>query len=104
MRRKEYAILSIIGYTGDQEICRAVGEIVLVNLLGFFSGIVISVVVGLILHISIFAPKGLSLSVLNIDTLMRCFCVPLFATIVSIIPIWKLIIEMNAVSILEGRG
>lgn len=104
MRRKEYAILSIIGYTRDQEIGRAVGEIVLVNLLGFFSGIAISVVVGLILHISIFAPKGLSLSVLNIDTLMRCFCVPLFATIVSIIPIWKLIIEMNAVSILEGRG
>ena len=104
MRRKEYAILSVIGYTSDQAVGRAVGEIVLVNLSGFFAGIALSVALGLLLHIGFFAPKGLSLSVLNPDILLRCSCVPLFATLAGIIPVWNLLKKADAISILEGRG
>jgi ABC-type lipoprotein release transport system permease subunit len=103
-RRSEFGILSAIGYTQSQIINWAFAEISLVNLAGFLAGLLLSAVAVLALSVSLFVPKGLSLMAIDPLNLLRCGCVPLFTTLFSIIPIWRMLRSLDAASVLEGQA
>lgn len=102
-RRGEFAILNAIGYTEPQIIRRAFAEISLVNLGGLGAGLLLSALAGLLLNTFFFWPKGLAMAVFEAEPLLASLCVPLFTTLFSVIPVWRMVRELDAVKVLEGQ-
>ncbi len=102
-RRGEQGILCAIGYTEMQIVSRAFAEISLVNLAGLGAGLLAATLSGLLMNTMFFLPKGLSLQVLAAESLLGSFCVPLFTTLFSVIPVWRMLRGLDAASVLEGR-
>lgn len=101
-RRNEFGILSAIGYTSQKIINRVFHEILWINLLGFVLGILLSVFIGLLLNLFIFIPKGIPLLLIKQVYMIEAVCVPLFACIFSLLPIWKMMEDLDPVAIIEG--
>lgn len=102
-RRSEFGILSAIGFTLRQVIIRAFAEIMAVNLAGLAAGVLLSAIAVLALNAMLFAPKGLMLPVLDTEALLKSCCAPLFTTLFSIIPVWRMLKGLDAAGILEGQ-
>jgi putative ABC transport system permease protein len=101
-RRSEFGILSAIGYTSQKIINRIFNEILWINMAGFALGILLSVFIGLLLNLFIFIPKGLPLLLVKQEYMIEAVCVPLFACIFSLIPIWNIMEDLDPVAIIEG--
>lgn len=101
-RRNEFGILNAIGYSSQKIINRVLNEIVWLNITGYLLGIFLAIFMGLLLNFFIFIPKGLPLLLLKQEYLVETLCVPLFACIFSLIPIWKIMQDLDPVAIIEG--
>ncbi|MCX8130490.1 MAG: ABC transporter permease [Clostridia bacterium] len=101
-RRNEFGLLWAIGFSRIQVVNRVFIEISGMNLAGLIAGIIISVVFGWILRIYIYLPGGQNLYLFSLDSIIKALCVPLFATLFSIIPIWRMLRKLDPVSIIEG--
>lgn len=102
-RRCEFGLLNAIGYSKQQVINRAFGEISGMNAIGFAAGIVLSLLAGSIISGVSYAPRGQILQAWNLDYLMRAACIPLFVTVFSIVPVWRMLNKLDPISIIE-RG
>jgi putative ABC transport system permease protein len=101
-RRSEFGILSAIGYTSQKIINWVFNEILWINMAGLTLGILLSVFIGLLLNLFIFIPKGLPLLLVKREYMIEAVCVPLFASIFSLFPIWKMMEDLDPVAIIEG--
>lgn len=103
-RRSEFGILSAMGYTGNQIIGRAFSEIAFMNAAGLAAGILMALAAGGILNLVSFIPRGQPLELWSLDYLVKAACVPLFVVLFSIIPVWRLLKELDPVTMIEGVG
>jgi putative ABC transport system permease protein len=101
-RRSEFGILSAIGYTSQNIFKQVFNEIVWINIAGVTLGIFASVFIGLLLNLFIFIPIGLPLLLVKPDYMIEAVCVPLFACIFSLLPIWRIMEDLDPVAIIEG--
>lgn len=101
-RQSEFGILNAIGYSKQQVVNRALVEISGMNAIGFISGILISVLAGKMIDMVSYAPRGLILHVWYMNYLMIAACIPLFATLFSIIPVWRMLKRLDPICIIEG--
>lgn len=102
-RSSEFGLLNAIGYSKQYVINRAFGEISGMDAIGFAVGIIFSLVGGTIVNIVSYAPRGQLLQVWNLNYLMKAACIPLFVTLFSIVPVWRMLKKLDPISIME-RG
>ncbi len=101
-RRSEFGLLWAIGYSRQKVINRAFAEINGINLLGFALGILLSILTGIILNITYFKPIGDSLEIINLRYILGAACSPLFVTLFSLIPVWRMLKKLDPISIIDG--
>jgi ABC-type lipoprotein release transport system permease subunit len=103
-RRAEFGLLNAIGYTRQRIINRAFAEVSGINMIGFLVGAFLGLLCAFVLDILVFTPKGQLLVVWDLQYLLQTFCIPLFVTLFSIIPIWRMLKRLDPIAILEGEG
>lgn len=103
-RRSEFGLLNAIGHTRQHIINRAFAEVSGINMIGFLAGIILALAFALPLDVLVFQPKGQLLAVWDFQYLLRVFCIPLFVSLFSVIPIWRMLKKMDPIAILEGEG
>lgn len=101
-RRSEFGLLWAIGYSRQKVINRAFAEINGINLLGFVLGTLLSILIGYLLNITYFIPIGDSLDIINVRYMLGAACSPLFVTLFSLIPVWRMLKKLDPISIIDG--
>lgn len=101
-RRSEFGLLWALGFSRQQVINRAFAEVNGINLVGFFFGIMISLLIGLLLNLVYFTPLGDSLDIFDIKFLLGAACSPILVTLFSLIPIWRMLKKLDPVTIIDG--
>lgn len=101
-RRSEFGLLNAIGYSKQQVINRAFGEISGINLIGFIAGILLSLLAGVLIDFVSYAPRGQILEVWDLRNVMKAACVPIFVTLFSIVPVWRMLKKLDPITIIEG--
>lgn len=101
-RRNEFGLLSALGFTRQQVINKTILEISGMNIIGFLSGFLISIMMGQLLKIFVYIPRGEELYMISVDCLLRALSIPIFGTLFSIIPIWRMLKRLDPIAIIEG--
>lgn len=104
MRRGEFATLFAIGYTHAGMLRQAFLQIAVVNLAGFALGWLLSALTVILLGNLLFAPVGLAIPISSGEALVRAVCAPLFATVACVVPSGRVIVALDPIDVLEGRG
>jgi ABC-type antimicrobial peptide transport system permease subunit len=103
-RRKEFGLLNAVGFTRQRIINRAFAEVSGINAAGFFAGILLALLCGLVLDILLFNPKGQLLVLWDFSYLTRVLCIPIFVSLFSVIPIWRMLKKLDPIAIIEGEA
>lgn len=101
-RRKEFGILGAIGYSEASIIEKALLEITFMNVIGFITGIFLALISGYLLKTIYFDVQGLQANFWVPKALIQSMCVPVFTTLFSLIPIYRLIRRIDPINIIEG--
>ncbi len=86
-RLKEFAILNVIGYSRQTIILRNISEVLVLNFLSAISGILCSIIIGLVLNQAVFIAKGTPLNVLDPKAIILSLCIPMLCIIVQTVSI-----------------
>jgi ABC-type lipoprotein release transport system permease subunit len=101
-RRSEFGIFSAMGYSFQEIIKRIFYEMIFLNIVGLAFGILVSVSIGSLLNLFVFMPKGQYLLLISPEYFLIISCIPLFSVLFSIIPVWRMMKNIDAISIVEG--
>lgn len=101
-RQSEFGLLNAIGYSKQQVVNRALVEISGMNVIGFTAGILLSMLAGKVIDLVSYAPRGLIFQLWSLNYLMKAACIPLFATLFSIVPVWRMLKRLDPICIIEG--
>jgi len=101
-RRNEFGILNAMGYSFKRIVNRVFIEIIIMNAAGFAAGVLLAVAAGTLLELAVYLPKGLHLLLVNPDYFVPAACIPVFGTIFSFLPVWKLLRTLDPVAVIEG--
>lgn len=101
-RRREFGILGAIGYSETSIIRKAILEITFMNIIGFAAGIILSLISGYILKNFYFETQGLMADFWIPKAIVQSMCIPVFTTLFSIVPIYRLIRRIDPINIIEG--
>jgi ABC-type antimicrobial peptide transport system permease subunit len=104
MRRGEFATLFAIGYARSGLLRQAFLQIVILNLAGFALGFALSALTAILLNALLYLPMGLAMPVSSGEALVRSACAPLFTATACFVPAWRVILALDPVNVLEGRG
>ncbi|HML48003.1 MAG TPA: ABC transporter permease, partial [Clostridia bacterium] len=104
VRRGEFATLFAIGYARSGLLRQAFAQIVALNLAGFALGFALSALASILLNALLFFPLGLAMPVSGGEALIRAACAPLFTATACFVPSWRVILALDPVNVLEGRG
>jgi hypothetical protein len=103
-RRTEFGLLEALGHTRSMLIGRAFLEISLLNLLGFGSALGVSFLCGWALNHFVLHARGLILVLWGPGYLFELLLTPLFATFCSLMPVWRLLKQVDPVLLIERAG
>jgi ABC-type lipoprotein release transport system permease subunit len=102
-RRAEYGLLEALGHTRQMIIGRVLLEILGINLLGFLQGSLIVFFCGWVLNGEIFMKRGLPLVLWDPSYPGKLLPIPLFVSLCSVIPVWRMLKKVDLISIIEGE-
>lgn len=103
-RRKEFGLLKAIGQSGDKIILRMIKEISISSALGLALGLILLLIFKGFGNTFYAYPKGLSLFQINMQLIPRIIAIPIFICIFSIIPVSRLLVKIEPISIIERVG
>ncbi len=104
VRRSEFATLFALGLTQGQVIRQAFVQITAVNLAGFAAGWLLSLLAAAAFNFLLLTAKGLAMPVFDGEAMLKSFCVPLFATLSGVVPVWRILLALDVTDVLEGQG
>lgn len=102
-RRTEFGLLNALGFTRQHIINRAFAEVSGINAAGFLAGILLALLCALVLNTLHFIPKGQLLVLWDLSYLTRVLCIPLFVSLFSVLPIWRMLNKLDPIAIIEGE-
>jgi putative ABC transport system permease protein len=102
-RRKEFGVLTAIGYTKKQLYRKLLNEQIYLAAASYIAGVLLSIFTAWILNVMILATKGEDVPLLDINSLVLTLLIPVFVTIFSILPSIKAFKKMDCVSVIEGK-
>lgn len=103
LRKREIGVLSALGYTRKEITIRTVNEIVLTNLIGFLIGLALAVPLCKFIMAASFDSIGGTGVYLYGKAIMLALLAPLMTTVFTLIPVYRLIGRVDAISIIEKR-
>jgi ABC-type antimicrobial peptide transport system permease subunit len=103
-RRKEFGLLKAIGQGGDKIILRMIKEISISSTLGLAVGLMLLLTFKGVGNAFYTYPKGLSLFQINLQLIPKIIAIPIFICIFSIIPVSRLLVKIEPISIIERVG
>lgn len=103
-RRKEFGLLKAIGQGGDKIILRMIKEISISSALGLAVGLMLLLTFKGVGNAFYTYPKGLSLFQINLQLIPKIIAIPIFICIFSIIPVSRLLVKIEPISIIERVG
>jgi ABC-type antimicrobial peptide transport system permease subunit len=103
-RRKEFGLLRAIGQGGDKITLRMIKEISISSVLGLAVGLMLLLIFKGIGNAFYTYPKGLSLFQINLQLIPKIIAIPIFICIFSIIPVSRLLVKIEPISIIERVG
>jgi ABC-type antimicrobial peptide transport system permease subunit len=100
-RRSEFGMLKALGYERKYIILRMIKEICISSTIGFIIGFLL--LCGFIKLNNVFMnyPMGLALMKIDYSLIPRIIAIPLFISVFSIIPISRLLVKVEPISIIE---
>jgi ABC-type lipoprotein release transport system permease subunit len=102
-RLEEFGLLHAVGYGKRRLIRRLTAEMAVVAILGWLAGLALSWATFGWLHHSVYAPKGMTLSLTNLTPIWFSLPIPLAATILAALNTRRTFARLDAVAIVE-RG
>lgn len=103
-RRKEFGLLKAIGQGEDKIILRMIKEISISSALGLAGGLMLLLIFKGIGNAFYTYPNGLSLFQINVQLIPKIIAIPTFICIFSIIPVSRLLVKIEPISIIERVG
>ncbi len=103
-RRAEFGILNAIGYTRRQIIRKAFIEVGVMSAAGLAAGLLASVPACVLLNAFVLMPRGQLLKLWNPEYIFSTLCIPIFVTVFSVIPVWRMLDKLDPVEIIEGKA
>jgi hypothetical protein len=101
-RRKEFGVMSSIGYTHRSILLRINKEILVTSFAAFMVGILLLCIEMLLMNKLLLDNAGTPLFRLSLDIITRASIIPLFTSAFSLIPTWVLLKKIDSISIIEG--
>lgn len=101
-RKYEFGLLWAIGYSRQQVLNRVIAEISGMIAAGLIAGLLVSILAGLYLKIMVYSPMGQPLELFSMGSMIKAFCVSLFALLFSVLPVWRMLKKLDPISIIEG--
>lgn len=101
-RKKEFGILYAVGYSRKEIIKKIFNELIFLNILSSILGLITAFILIFILSILIFEPKGISIKLIDIRTILQCLIIPIFIFIFSLVPISRMLKKLDFLEIIEG--
>lgn len=102
-RRNEIGILSAIGFTCKEITTRTFLEVILANFIGFIIGLVLAIALCKFIVAASFNSMGGAGVYLYSKAIILSLFAPLLATASTLIPVYRLIGKVDAISIIEKR-
>ncbi len=102
-RKKEIGVLSALGYTRKEITIRTVKEILLTNIIGFLIGLALAIVLCKFIVAAFFDSVGGTGVYLYGKAALLSWLAPLMTTVFTLIPVYRLIGRVDAISIIEKR-
>ena len=102
-RKREIGTLYALGYTQTEITNRLTNEVVFTNLLGFVIGLILAVVLSKTLLANYFVSIGGAGVYLNLKAAWLSLLAPLFTTVFTLIPVYRLIQRVDAITIVESN-
>lgn len=103
-RRREFGLLKAIGQSTDKITLRMIKEISISSAIGLALGSILLLIFKGIGNAFYTYPKGLSLFQINMQLIPRIIAIPIFICIFSIIPVSRLLVKIEPISIIERVG
>ncbi len=101
--KREIGVLSALGYTHKEILIRTIKEIVLTNLIGFIIGLVLAIPLCRFIMGAFFDSVGGTGVYLYGKAIVLSLLAPLLTTVFTLIPVYRLIDRVDAISIIEKR-
>ncbi|QVK18483.1 FtsX-like permease family protein [Mycoplasmatota bacterium] len=102
-RRKEFGVLSSLGYSDKKILFRINKEIYYTSLSALLISLLLLLLEKSLINIFLLNPKGIPGFELNVQLFMRIIVIPLFTSVFSLVPTWILLRKIDCVSIIEGE-
>ncbi len=102
-RRPEFGLLEALGHTRQTIIGKALFEITVINLLGFFGGLLSALLCGWALNHFDLTEHGLPLVLWDQSYIFRLLSTPLIVTLISLLPIWRMLKKIDPITIIEAK-
>lgn len=100
-RKSEFGILNALGYSRGTLMKRALKEVVIFNLSGFIVGIIVAVISGFIITKAAFTDIGGIGVFISIKGIIISFLTPAFTALFTLIPIYRVLGRLDAITIIE---
>lgn len=101
-RRKEFGVLSAMGYSKMKLYKKIWLEMTLISSAGYVLGILLSLLVGWMLNEALWLPKGQYMPLWNLKNILVIMLLPIFVTIISVLPAVKLFKRTDPILVIEG--
>jgi putative ABC transport system permease protein len=100
-RKSEYGILNSLGYKRQEIMKMSFKEVVLLNIIAYFVGIILAVFIAYLLTKGAFESTGGIMIFIKGRSFLLSMLTPLFASIFTLIPIFRSLGNMDGISIIE---
>jgi putative ABC transport system permease protein len=102
-RRPEFGLLEALGHKRQTIFRKALLEIGGINLFGSMLGVAVCLLCGWTLNCFILTGRGLPLLLWVPSYTWKLLLTPLFATFISLLPVWRLLTKVDPTTIIEGE-
>ncbi len=102
-RRKEFGVLSSLGYSDRKILLRINQEIIITSIIAFIFSLLLLIIEKYLINTILLIPAGVPIFHLDVKLISRIIVIPLFTSVFSLVPTWILLRKIDSVSIIEGE-
>lgn len=102
-RRKEFGVLSSLGYSDKKILYRINKEIFYTSFTSFLISILLLLLERYLINTFLLNPEGVPGFELDLKLFTRIIVIPLFTSVNSLVPTWILLKKIDSISIIEGE-
>lgn len=103
-RRREFGVLSAMGYSNRRLYKKIWSEMALISASGYVLGILLTLLIGWMLNEAVWLPRGQFMPLWNTKNILIIMLLPIFVTIFSVFPAIRLFKRTDPILVIEGTA